>query len=394
MKYDKQFDKYISGEKSKNDLSGQVINEIKIIRPLYKNSSHTWYYECECICGKHWKTVPANIKSGHIKSCGCKKTKASKKAKEKQEHKNLINHNETLIKLNKSFTCIEFNGRKTKSIYKCAYCGKEFKMTSSNIYKERKCDCLLGTIEYDHKKIGETLRENETKIKQICEEKELEILNAYRTIKSGYKRIYLTTKCKMGHITEKDLFVLLSGRGCSKCQGINLTKEEALKDAKNILKFKNNVELIDIKKRKKEWWYNLKCTKHNIKYWQSRSNCGYYNGCPECNNHSSKGEDKIRKYLKSTNIDFIEQYKFKNCKNVNPLPFDFYVPSLNLTIEYDGEQHYKPVDFFGGEEGFLYRQQNDKIKTQYCKDNNIKLIRIPYTEFNNIENILNKELKI
>lgn len=299
------------------------------------------------------------------------------------------------MRLNKSFVCVEFNGTKKKSVYKCAYCGKEFKMISSNVYKERKCNCLLGTIEYDCKKIGGTLRENEIKIKQICEEKELEILNAYRTIKSGYKRIYLTTKCKMGHITEKDLFVLLSGRGCSKCQGINLTKEEALKDAKNILKSKKNVELIDIEKRKKEWWYKLRCTKHNIEYWQNKSNCKIYNSCPKCN--SSKGEDEVREYLKSKNIDFIEQYKFKDCKNINPLPFDFYIPSLNIAIEYDGKQHFEVVPFSKDEnkniENFKRCQQNDKIKTQYCKDNNIKLVRIPYTEFDNIEEILKKELK-
>ena len=74
------------------------------------------------------------------------------------------------------------------------------------------------------------------------------------------------------------------------------------------------------------------------------------------------------------------------------MPFDFYLPDFNILIEYDGQQHFKPIDFAGkGEEwaikNMLETQRRDNIKTQYCKDNNIKLIRIPYFEFENIEQI-------
>ena len=67
--------------------------------------------------------------------------------------------------------------------------------------------------------------------------------------------------------------------------------------------------------------------------------------------------------------------------------------SINCLVEYDGEQHFQNREFFGGEEAFKKRQHNDQIKNQYCKDNNIKLIRIPYWDFDNIEDILNEELK-
>lgn len=70
------------------------------------------------------------------------------------------------------------------------------------------------------------------------------------------------------------------------------------------------------------------------------------------------------------------------------------MPDYNICIEYDGGQHFKEVKHFGGKAGFEQRKENDKIKTQYCIDNNIKLIRIPYTEFKNIEEILEKELNI
>lgn len=77
--------------------------------------------------------------------------------------------------------------------------------------------------------------------------------------------------------------------------------------------------------------------------------------------------------------------------------FDFYLPRYNLFIEYDGEQHYKPVRFFGNEEDaenvFKRTQEHDKIKNQYCKDNNINLLRIPYWETKNIETIISNHLQ-
>ena len=76
------------------------------------------------------------------------------------------------------------------------------------------------------------------------------------------------------------------------------------------------------------------------------------------------------------------------------MPFDFYLPDYNTCIEYDGELHYKAVDYFGGDDALMNTKCRDEIKTQYCKENNIKLIRIPYWEFDNIEEILNRELEV
>ena len=60
--------------------------------------------------------------------------------------------------------------------------------------------------------------------------------------------------------------------------------------------------------------------------------------------------------------------------------FDFYLPDYNLCIEYDGEQHFKPLKHFGGEKDLTERQENDKIKTNYCLENKISLLRIRYDE--------------
>lgn len=88
------------------------------------------------------------------------------------------------------------------------------------------------------------------------------------------------------------------------------------------------------------------------------------------------------------------QYCFQNCKDEKVLPFDFYIPSLSIAIEFDGKQHYTPIQFFGGVQGFNMTKKHDELKNKYCYDNNINLIRIPYTKYNEIEQILNDKIAI
>lgn len=114
--------------------------------------------------------------------------------------------------------------------------------------------------------------------------------------------------------------------------------------------------------------------------------------CRKCNSTISHGELAIKEVLDLYNVRYKEEYWFSNCRDINPLPFDFYLPDYNLCIEYQGEQHYKPVDFFGGEESFKIRQLHDQIKRDYCNLNSITLIEIPYWEYKNIKNILIKKL--
>lgn len=115
-------------------------------------------------------------------------------------------------------------------------------------------------------------------------------------------------------------------------------------------------------------------------------------GCPHC--YKSKGEMAIAKTLDDLKIDYIEQYKIKECKYKLPLPFDFAIfnnKQLICLIEFDGEQHFKPKF---GKEHFENTVRNDGIKDQFCKDNNIKLIRIPFTEIKNIPKIIEETMTI
>lgn len=115
----------------------------------------------------------------------------------------------------------------------------------------------------------------------------------------------------------------------------------------------------------------------------------YGYGCSTCGK-CNVGEDRISKYLLDNNIDFIRQHSFPDCKNVNTLQFDFYIPHIKMCIEYDGKQHFEPIDFFGGIEAYEYCVKRDTIKNIYCEENGINLLRIPYYEYKNIDKILNK----
>lgn len=129
------------------------------------------------------------------------------------------------------------------------------------------------------------------------------------------------------------------------------------------------------------------CTKCNTnEFVRDLSDCEsskrYY--CPQClasQRSSSIGEDTIKQILVDNKITFQTEKIFNDClsPNGNFLRFDFYLPDYNLCIEFDGEQHFKTNEYFGGEEKLKIQQNNDQIKNRWCQNKNIALIRIPYT---------------
>lgn len=114
-------------------------------------------------------------------------------------------------------------------------------------------------------------------------------------------------------------------------------------------------------------------------------------GCPSCK--ESKGEKEISKFLDKYKINYNRQHIFVDCRNIYNLPFDFYIPSKRTCIEFDGEQHFLPLSFFGGQVAFDKLKINDKIKNDYCEDNYINLIRIRYDQIEDIYQILWNNLK-
>ena len=102
--------------------------------------------------------------------------------------------------------------------------------------------------------------------------------------------------------------------------------------------------------------------------------------CPNCEKDKMyKGEQMIFDILIENDIEFVQQKTYEKCKNIRKLSFDFYLPKYNTCIEYNGQQHYMPVDYFGGKVSLQHQQHNDNIKREFCKNNNINLIEIPFT---------------
>ena len=99
----------------------------------------------------------------------------------------------------------------------------------------------------------------------------------------------------------------------------------------------------------------------------------------------SRGEHNIKSWLEENKVVFEYQFVFPELKR---MPFDFYIPSKNIAIEFDGEQHFRPVEYFGGENKYNKQIKSDKRKTDYCSKNKVELIRIPYWKFDEINTIL------
>ncbi len=102
--------------------------------------------------------------------------------------------------------------------------------------------------------------------------------------------------------------------------------------------------------------------------------------CPKC--RCSKGEREVREYLTELSIIFKEQKTFDDLRDQRLLSFDFFfeIEGIKIAIEYDGEQHFRSVDIFGGERTFEAGKRHDKQKSQYCLDNGINLIRIGFDQ--------------
>lgn len=342
-----------------------------------------------------------------------------------------------IAKINSNIEVVgEYVNNCTKILHRCKIDGHEWYPTPKQIIRGQGCPKCYGNVKKTHEKYVKEVEETNPNIEVIGE-----YVNNHTPI---------LHRCKIDEYEWlAKPYNVLHGYGCPMCaKNIKMTHAEYISRLKE---YNPNIEVIDeyqgsnikilhkCKKDNNQWyatpWSLLhrngcpKCAKnaryghdeyvekvtkinHNIKVVEQRINdctkilhkcrkCGNEwkvsptsilqgSGCPKCN--QSRGEREIEEYLNKHNIEYVYQYTFDECKNVRPLPFDFYLPSINTCIEYDGEQHYKPINFFGGLNKFKKNQYNDSIKNQYCKDNNITLLRIKYDE--NAEKILDNFLYI
>ena len=250
---------------------------------------------------------------------------------------------------------------RTKMTHRCCVDGYEWEALPTNLLQGTGCPVCAGKIKTTNVFIEEMNEKNpnitiigeyiDAKTKILCE----------CTI-DGYR--WFTTPNS-----------LLAGSGCLVCSGVKRkTTEEYIEEVGLVDK---NIMVVDryINARTK---IMHKCAIDGHTWMADPHHILSGRGCPKCN--ASKGEKFIARYLNDNNIEFEIQYTFEDCKNIFCLPFDFYLPQYNTCIEYDGEQHFMPIDFFGGENAFEIRKKNDVIKSEYCSMNNIQLLRIRYDD--------------
>ena len=170
------------------------------------------------------------------------------------------------------------------------------------------------------------------------------------------------------------------GYGCPKCGDVKtsnakkLTTEEFIRRSKEINGERFNYDKVNYVSGRDK--VEIGCYKHGY-FFQTPENHLYRKaGCPACN--ASKGELALEEIFLKHSIKYVREYKIPNI--VNRFEYDFYLPDKNTLIEFHGIQHYKPIEYFGGEENFCYVKRNDKLKKHLAKVNNIRILYFDYRQ--------------
>ena len=281
--------------------------------------------------------------------------------------------------INPDIDVLGYTGSKSIVKCKCKIDGYEWECRADTILLGRKCAMCENNIKRNIFDFYSFMKSHNPNIELLSE-----YTNNYTPIKC---------RCKIdGHEWAGNPSNFYEGSKCPKCSGKMKMSSQDYKEKLAIIN--SNIEVIDdyiganIRIR-------MRCKIHNYIWKTNPSKILQGCGCPICN--SSKGELKIKKYFDDNKINYLKELRFKDCRDKRPLPFDFYLSDYNCCIEYDGEQHFKAtaikkVSPMYADEIYKRTIEHDMIKNKYCETNNIKLIRIPYWEFNNIEYILEREL--
>ena len=253
-----------------------------------------------------------------------------------------------------------YAGNKIEILHRCKIDQYEWMARPNNILNNHGCPMCGGVKRRTHEEYVAYV---------ASEHPDIEVIGAYINAHTPILHRCTIDDCEW--MTEPNN--ILKDHGCPKCAGVKKkTHNEYVSEVAVINK---NIEVVGI--------YVDARTKilHKCKIdgcnWMAKPDWILRgSGCPKCN--TSKGENAIADWLSKKNIVYKPQETFDDCKDKYVLRFDFYLPDYNILIEYNGKQHYEPIDFFGGQEGFEKNVKRDKIKENYCKENNITLIKIPY----------------
>lgn len=281
---------------------------------------------------------------------------------------------------NEELEVLQYIGAKEEGIILCKKCGSIYKLKNASNFldKNKKKICSKCIPRDDTIEIG-------YKIKSLLNKTHnLKLLNTYTKITDDLE--FMCLKCN--GVFKRKPQIFLKSQKCPICETFSIMKTEECFKKELIQKLNGEYELLGEYKgtntktlfRHNDCGFIFENTPHNILQKIP---------CPKCKRFNSKGEIKIKKFLDNNNIYYEQQ---KHFKELNQLSFDFYIPNKNVLIEYQGEQHFHSIKFFGGEAKYLKQIENDSIKREFCKNNNFILLEIEYFNYNNIEDILNKWL--
>lgn len=364
---------------SKKKTHEEYVAELAVKNPTvevvetYINANTKIMHHC-LVHDVYFEIAPSSVLYG----AGCNKCHNERKAS--SQKKTTSKYVFEVAKINPNIVVVgEYIGAKTPIRHKCKIHNIEWMSRPGNILSGRGCpECAnekRSALQVKtHEQYIDELKEINSNIIVIGKYVNARTPILHKCIKDGYEWYAAPDR-------------LLRGQGCPKCANhVTRTHEQYVDE----LSFINpDINVI-------EQYINAitpiihKC-KIDGNTWKARPN-DILNGkgCPQCN--ESHGERQIRIWLDSHEIDYIPQKTFDDCVDDRALPFDFYLPNNNVAIEYQGVQHYRPVEYFGGKSAFEKLKRHDAIKANYCNENKIKLLAIPYT--NDVNEELNNFLFI
>ena len=332
----------------------------------YKNSKT----KIKIICNK-CGNIFEQLSQPHLRGQGCPFCKGTIKKTTEQ----FIKQAKSIHNNKYDYSLVDYKNNYTKVKIKCNRCQNVFEQTPTNHLKGKECPFCKST------KTTEQFIKDAVKVHG----------NKYDYSLVDYKKSKIKVKIKCNrcqNIFEQKPNSHLNGNGCPYCSGKNRNTASFIEQAKLIHGNKYDYSLVNYIGGKTK--IKIICNKCGNIFEQTPSMHLQGDGCHFCK--MPKGETKIKEILNKNNILFKEQKKYSDLKDINPLSYDFYLPIQNILIEYNGIQHYKIINHFGGYKIFLIQKHHDWLKRKYAKKNDIKLLTIPYWEFNNIDKILKENL--
>ena len=228
----------------------------------------------------------------------------------------------------------------------------------------------------------------------FCEKNGYDLITKKNDIKNSNTVVdYI---CPYHGIKHTKIYALILGHGCDQCK---IENQKLSIEHLNKIFLKKHINCLNTNEYIGSTVKNLRvicpeCKNEFITSYNSLMSVSQQR-CPICSKSVSQGEYCVQKYLDFYNINYIKEHSFPDCIYKHKLFFDFYIPKLNMIIEYDGIQHFEPVFRKGVSKEdaiklFEEYKIRDAIKNEYCKNNNIFLLRINYKDFCHIEEILNQ----